>query len=274
MLSHKPSIEIQGHRGFKGLYPENSILAFEKAAEFGVDVLEMDICVSEDLKIVVSHEPYINPSICKMPDNGHNKDDLTLEYNLYKMSYDEISAFDCGSVYQEGFPLQKKIKASKPLLKEVFKRISPNYPEMRFNIEIKAHPQMDRIFTPEPKEYVNLVLEVIDSEGMQDQINLQSFDLRILEEIHRQNPTIELSLLVDSNESISEKLDALSFKPEIISPHFSLLNTTNVDKYQSDGFLIVPWTVNSFGDLQHMIDLGVNGIITDYPNRLKSLLVK
>ena len=273
MPEKKHSIEIQGHRGYKGLYPENTILAFEKAAEFGVDVLEMDLCVSSDKQVVVSHEPYMSHRICKTPENEYIDQDSVLKYNLYKMTYDEIAAFDCGSVYQQDFPLQKKIKASKPLLSEVFNKIGRTYPEMRYNIEIKAHPGMDGSFTPEPVEYVKLVLDVITAKGMTDRSNLQSFDIRILEQIHVQNPSVEIALLVDTNESISDKLKQLSFKPEIISPHYSLLNTATVKELKSEGYRIIPWTVNSLGNLNEMIDLEVDAIITDYPDRLKSLLM-
>ena len=273
MPDEKHSIEVQGHRGYKGLYPENTLIAFEKAAEFGVDVLEMDLCVSQDHKVVVSHEPYMSARICKTPEGQYINPDSALSHNLYKMSYADISAFDCGTVYHEDFPLQKKIRASKPQLSDVFERIYPNYPDMRYNIEIKAHPRMDGLFTPGPEEYVKLVLEVISTKGMDEQSNLQSFDLRILEEIKRQNPQMRIALLVDENESISDKLDALSFKPEIISPHFNLLNRDNVNKYRTEGYKIIPWTVNNLSDLNHMIDLKVDAIITDYPNRLKPLLM-
>ncbi|MBT8270464.1 MAG: glycerophosphodiester phosphodiesterase [Bacteroidia bacterium] len=267
-------IEVQGHRGFRGHYPENTIMGFKKAAELGVDVLELDICISKDRQVVVSHEPFMNPVICRTAEGNRITPESALNYNIYRMNYEQVRAFDCGTLPHPDFPEQRKIKVSKPKLSDVFDALIDDYPAMRYNIEIKADSRMDGIFTPEPKAYVDVVVSLLKAYQLEEKITLQSFDIRILEEIHDSAPEISIALLVDHNETMDDKLATLTFKPEIISPDFSLLNAQNVADYQDSGFLIIPWTVNSEDDLQRMIDARVDGIITDYPNHLLDLLNK
>ena len=143
---------------------------------------------------------------------------------------------------------------------------------INFNVEIKSLPEYYGEFTPHPNEYVTIVLEEIIQFGFIDKVNLQSFDLNILEEIKRQLPNIPVALLVDEDENIEAKLKSLSYKPKIISPYYKLLSSENVASYQGQGFAIIPWTVNAKSDMEKMIAMGVNGIITDYPNRLVNML--
>ncbi|NOY47467.1 MAG: glycerophosphodiester phosphodiesterase [Chlorobi bacterium] len=268
------SIDVQGHRGCRGLFPENSLPAFEKAIDLGVNTLELDLAISKDRKVVVSHEPYINKLFCL----NTLGEEITLEeekvYNLFKMNYQQIKAFDCGTKQYARFPNQQKTKTYKPLLSEVFDLAKKKNSNVKFNIEIKADPKYDNIYTPEPKEFVRLVLNLIEQYGVFESTNLQSFDIRILEEIKKQAPKMRLSLLVDENEIIEEKLSKLSFIPEIISPYFGLLDAKTITVYQSKEIQIIPWTVNSEKDMQLMIDYQVDGIITDYPNKLIEMLKK
>lgn len=265
-------IDIQGHRGCRGVLPENTIPAFKKAIELGVHTLELDVAISKDNVVVVTHEPYMNHEIALTPDGKEISENNEKSYNLYQMSFDSIQTFDVGLKKHPRFPDQEKIKAVKPSLSEVFNVSEALNGNIKYNIEIKAEPAYDNIFTPEPKTYVKLVLEVVKKHKLENRVNLQSFDIRILEEIKRQNPTMVLALLVDENEDIDAKLKSLSFKPEIISPYFKLLTKTNVKSYQNNGFLIIPWTVNEILDLKHVISLNVDGIITDFPYRLISIL--
>ncbi|GAA3785625.1 glycerophosphodiester phosphodiesterase family protein [Corallibacter vietnamensis] len=270
--SEKKTIGVQGHRGCRGLLPENTLPAFAKAIELGVQTLELDLAISKDKKVVVSHEPFMSRFYCLKP----NGDKITISqdkvFNFYQMPYDSIKQFDCGSMQHPRFPKQKNTNAFKPLLQDVFIKSDSLNPDIKYNIEIKASPEYDHVYTPAPKEYVALVLQVIQDNGVFDRCNLQSFDVRILEEIKKQAPTMKQALLVDENENIDEKLTSLSFKPEIISPYFELLNKTSVKHYQDLGFQVIPWTVNEISDMQTMINYKVNSIITDYPDRLLGLL--
>lgn len=265
-------INIQGHRGCRGLMPENSLPAFKKAIELGVHTIELDLAISKDKKVVVSHEPFMKSDYC-LDNNGNEiaKED-ELNYNFYQMSYDSIKMFDCGSKYFERFPQQEKVKVYKPLLSEVIELSESLNPNIYYNIEIKADLRYDTIYTPVPSEYVRLVLNVINKYGIANRVNLQSFDIRVLEEIKKQNTSIKLALLVDENEAIDNKLKSLSFSPEIISPYYRLITKASVKDYQKEGFQIIPWTVNTEEDMLSMIAFNVDGIITDYPDLLINIL--
>lgn len=266
------TIGVQGHRGCRGLLPENSLPAFEKAVALGVNTLELDLAISKDKQVVVSHEPFMSRFYCLKPNGEEISINQDLAFNFYEMDYDSIKLFDCGTKQHPRFPQQKNMKTYKPLLSEVFKLSDALNSEIRYNIEIKAKPEYDNIYTPEPKEYVALVLKVIDEYNIGERCNLQSFDIRILEEIKRQAPSMTQALLVDENEVIADKLNALSFKPEIISPYFQLLTKDVVAQYQKEGYSIIPWTVNEKEDMHTVISYGVNSIITDYPDVLIGIL--
>ena len=265
-------IDIQGHRGCRGLLPENSLPGFEKAIDLGVHTLELDIVISKDHKIVVSHEPFMNPIICYDYKGQSITDSLETHYNLYQMNYDDIKQFDCGLKFHPIYPDQEKLRTYKPLLSEVFDLVKSKKSNVKFNIEIKSEPNYYDVFTPQPKAYVKLVLDAIKKQDMTDLVNLQSFDVAILEEIKKQSPKMIVALLVEDNETIEEKLSKLSYQPEIISPHFKLLSSESVTDYQSKGFQIIPWTINEEKDIKQMIQWKVDGIITDYPDRLIKLL--
>jgi len=265
-------IDIQGHRGCRGLMPENTLPAFEKAIDLGVHTLELDLAISKDRKVVVSHEPYINSLFCldTLGNEIDSKTDKT--YNLYKMNYQEIKKYDCGTKYFSRFPKQQKIKTYKPLLSEVFEMVKAKNSKVKFNIEIKADPKYDDIYTPKPDEFVRLVLELINDYDVFELTNLQSFDLRILEEVKRQSPKMKVALLVAEFEVIKDKLSKLSYTPEIVSPYFKLIDKRIVKNLQAKNFQVIPWTINTVEDMQLMINYGVDGIITDYPDILIELL--
>lgn len=273
-MSCKPSsiIDIQGHRGCRGLLPENSLPAFKKAIEMGVHTLEMDLVVSKDKKVVVSHEPFMNSVICLDVNKKEIPPEEEWDYNLYQMNYEEIKIFDCGSKFHPDYPEQQKQTVYKPLLKEVFELSESLSESIKFNIELKSKVAYDDIYAPAPEEFVRLVLEVIDAYGMQKRTNLQSFDVRTLEAINRQAPRMRIALLIDEDEEINSKLKTLSFKPDIISPEYKLLTGSIVKDLQSMDYEVIPWTVNEEEDLKKVITMGVNGIITDYPDVLMDIL--
>ncbi|WP_230936424.1 glycerophosphodiester phosphodiesterase family protein [Psychroserpens luteolus] len=265
--------DIQGHRGYRGLYPENSLLGFKKALDLNIQTLELDVVISKDYEVVVSHEPFMSHEIALDPFGNEILKNNETTFNMYAMTYDSIKRYyDCGTKPHTRFPLQEKVKLSKPLLEEVIDLGEHKSNQtIRYNIEIKSKPEYDGIYTPQVNHFVQLVLNVIKSKGVENRVIIQSFDLRALEEAKRQNETIQIALLVDENESIATKLSALSFSPEIISPNFKLLNQQIISNYQEEGFKIIPWTVNEIGDINLMIDYKVDGIISDYPNRVLQL---
>ncbi|MGK0323122.1 MAG: glycerophosphoryl diester phosphodiesterase [Psychroserpens sp.] len=262
-------MDIQGHRGCRGLHPENSLPAFAKALALGVQTLEFDVVISKDHKVVVSHEPFMNHEIALDLLGNVITPQNELSFNVYAMPYDSIKLYDCGSKKHPRFPFQKNEKVYKPLLTEVIDLAENKANNTIFyNIEIKSKPEYDGVYTPELKDYVRLVIEVLETKGILDRAILQSFDLRALENIKIQNPNIQTALLVDENELIATKLEKLSFMPDIISPYFKLLDQQTVSKYQNDGIKLIPWTVNDVEDIKDMFLLKVDGIISDFPDRV------
>jgi glycerophosphoryl diester phosphodiesterase len=267
------TMDIQGHRGCRGLYPENSLPAFSKAIHLGVHTLELDVVISKDHKVVVSHEPYMNHEIALDVYGNEITKENELSYNLYEMPYDSIQMYDCGSKVHPRFPEQKKMKVYKPLLEDVIALgDSMTNKTIRYNIEIKSLPEYDGVYSPNVEEFVQLVVEVVRTKNISERTTLQSFDLRALEMIKQQVPDITIALLVDDNESIQQKMKALSFQPDILSPYFKLLTAESVREFQTKNLKVIPWTLNDISDMQQMIDFKVDGIITDYPDRLNTLL--
>ena len=272
--NQNPQVDVQGHRGCRGLFPENSLLAFEKAIDIGVNTLELDIAITKGNEVIVSHEPFISRFTCFNKEGSEIPYAMDMQYNLYQMSYEEIKLFDCGTKFLPDYPDQKKIKTYKPLLSEVFDLVKKKDSDVNFNIEIKSKPEYYGVYTPQPNDYVRLVLDEIETHQMFNRVNLQSFDLTILEEIKKQSPKMKVAILVDEDEKIEVKLEKLSYKPEIISPYFKLLSPELVAKYQSENFKIIPWTVNNKRDMAKMLRWKVDGIITDYPDRLMAFDIK
>ncbi|PKD18815.1 glycerophosphodiester phosphodiesterase [Salegentibacter salinarum] len=266
-------VQVQGHRGDRGNLPENSIPAFLSAVEKGADVLELDVVVSQDKKIVVSHEPVMLALYMLTPDGDSIAKENEKDYNLYKMDYDSIRKFDSGSRKNRLFPDQKSQKTYKPLLSEVIDTVE-NYiqvndlDEVKYNIEIKSSERNYGIFQPEPDEFVDLVMNIVVEKGIKDKVNLQSFDVHILQILNEKYPDTEVAYLV-SKEGIDKNLEKLEFVPDIYSPNYKLLKSKEVvDSIKERNMVLIPWTVNEEEDINRMLELEVDGIITDYPERV------
>jgi glycerophosphoryl diester phosphodiesterase len=264
----------QGHRGARGLAPENAIPAFLTALSFAkITTLELDVVISADGKVVVSHEPWLNAKIC-LDAKGHALNEKKKEeVNLYKMDYKEIIKCDCGSRGNPSFPEQKAIFAYKPLLSDVVnevrqyvKKVGKSMPQ--FNIEIKSGPSSDGIFTPEVNVFAEIVRKEIKKLKIQDISSIQSFDPRALRYLHKKDKELVLVYLVEKVEDVKQQIDLLGFTPAIYSPYFEKVTSATVDQCHKMGMKIVPWTVNDTEQMKKLILLGVDGIITDYPDRI------
>lgn len=270
-------LDIQGHRGCRGLLPENTIPAFIKALELGVTTVEMDVVISKDKQVVVSHEPYMSATICLLPNGQTMTKEEGKSYNLYEMTYDEIFAFDCGSKKHPKYPHQTLVSAQKPLLGVVIDTLEQmtailDREAVFYNIELKSDPKKDEISQPIPSEFVSLVLDIINQKGIASQVTLQSFDWRILREIKKQAPNVRIAQLVYNTKKASKNIAELGFAPDIYSPHYALVRKKTVRALQEQGIAVIPWTVNKEKDMRKMIKKGVDGIITDYPDKLLELI--
>ncbi len=268
-----PEFDWQGHRGARGLVPENSIPSFLKAVEYGMNTLEMDVGVSKDNIVVVSHEPWMTTRLCLMPDGSPIDKGGEGQYRFMYLNYDEIKQFDCGSKGLKRFPNQQKMKVHKPSLASVFEVVEEkikdeNLPQVAYNIEIKSHHTHDGEWTPPIEDFVKYVIETIEDSGIDPRrICIQSFDARPLQIINQKHPEYTLSWLVYNEKDYDQKLKELDFIPDVYSPNFEILNSITVKALQNKGMKVIPWTVNEISDMKNLIAMGVDGIITDFPDR-------
>lgn len=272
IVAAQTAVSIEGHRGARGHLPENTVPSFIKAIELGSDTLELDLVISKDKKVVVSHEPWFSHVISTAPDGKAITKENEKLHNIYAMNYAEVKKYDVGSRGNVQFPQQVPMKVYKPLLSEVFVAIdrytkSKKLPLVRYNVEIKSTPAGDGTGHPEPAEFASLVIAELVKYKMTDRAKVQSFDVRPLQEIKKRWPSQELSLLVGTKEPIEKSIERLGFKPDSYSPHFSLVDQSVVDYCIENKIKLVPWTVNEIADLEKMKQFKLDGIITDYPDR-------
>jgi glycerophosphoryl diester phosphodiesterase len=265
--------DIEGHRGCRGLLPENSIPAFIKALELGVNTLEMDVVITLDKQVLVSHDPFLSHEFCIGPDGRNITEGEERNFNLYKMSYEEIKKCECGLKPHPRFPLQKKISVSKPLLKDVVSTIESliekkGYKEVQYNIEIKSTPEGDNIFHPETEEFSDLLMEVLNEKNITQRTIVQSFDVRALKYLNTKYPGQMVSYLIENNLPPEENLNILGFTPDVYSPEYLLVDENLIKLGRKLKMKIIPWTINDLDTILKLKRKGVDGIITDYPNLL------
>jgi glycerophosphoryl diester phosphodiesterase len=273
---YTPKFDLQGHRGARGLRPENSIPAFIMALDSGVTTIELDLAITKDKKIIVSHEPWMSAAICIQPDGKSILEKDEKKFNIYQMTYDQVMQFDCGSKGNARFPGQEKIKMSKPLLEDVIIAVEDHIKsftqyEVDYNIEIKSSPEDDNKFHPAPEEFSDMVFNLIDQYLPLDRVVIQSFDFRVLKYWHEKYPQVRLAALIENKSSVDHNLNELGFKPSIYSPAFELLSRDDVKYLQKQKIRVIPWTVNEEADMKKVRDMGVDGFITDYPDRAGKL---
>ena len=268
------ALDWQGHRGARGLAPENTIPSFLKALEYPeVMTLELDVVVSADQQVVVSHEPWMSHHICTFPDGRLVTPAAEQALNLYEMSYETISAFDCGSRGHSLFPEQVAMAASKPTLAEVIAAVDAYCQERQralpsFNIELKSKPEWYNKMVPAPRAFARIVIDLIRDKELTGRCNIQSFDPQILKESRAYAPEIALALLVENTASMEDNIANLGFVPYAYSPHYRLVDGTLAARSRAMGMRLIPWTVNDLEEMQRLLKLGVDGIITDYPDRI------
>ncbi len=287
--SQTPKFDVQGHRGARGLMPENTIPAFLLALDSGVTTLEMDLAITKDKQVVVSHEPWMSAAYCLDPSGKAIKEKDEKRYNIFQMNYEEVRQWDCGSKGNPGFLEQKKMKISKPLLSDVIvasENHIKNFTkyEVDYNIEIKSTLEGDKKFHPKPEEFSDLVYNLIDQYLPWDRVIIQSFDMRVLKYWHQKYPNVRLALLIDNLKESKENLHELGFFPDIYSPDYHLLDKNEVvhlhaltptrilnSKQKVRSMRVIPWTVSDEKEMIELKAMGVDGIITDYPDRARKL---
>ncbi len=263
----------EGHRGCRGLMPENTIPAFKKAIELGITTLEMDAVITKDKKVILSHEPFFNHEITTKPDGSFINENDERSFNIYEMTYSQTTQFDVGSKPHPRFPLQQKIKAHKPKLLDVIdfseaytKELS--IPSVQYNIETKCLPATDNLFHPQPEEFVELIIAIVLEKKIEKRVIIQSFDIRSLQYLHKKYPSIRTSYLFEppSDKSIEAQIIELGFVPTIYSPDHTIVTQVLFDQCKKMGMQLIPWTVNDAETIKNLREMGIDGIISDYPD--------
>lgn len=262
-------VDIQGHRGARARLPENSIPGFVYATELGVSTLELDLISTASGDLIVSHEPWLNPSICLGPDGAALPPDSKL--SLYRLTADQIRSCDCGSLGHPRFPDQVPQPTHKPTLAEVIAAANAaSRPEgagpVQFNIEIKHEASRVGTYFPPAEEAARRAVTEIRRLGIADRTTLQSFSAEALEAVHAEAPEIRTSWLMEDELSVAEALALLTFKPDVYSPHHILLSPAEVAAAHAAGVAVVPWTVNEAGRMEELLTWGVDGLISDEPD--------
>lgn len=303
MISSAPAtaqvFDLQGHRGARGLLPENTLPAFQKAIELGVSTLELDVGVSKDGVVVISHDRALNPDITRDASGAY----LTTPVLVNRLTLAELKTYDVGRInpaspYAKRFPEQQPIDGTRmPALSTLFKQVKTLGSKVRFNIETKISPDQ-HTDTVSPAVFARKLLDVIREHGMQSRVTVQSFDwrtLQIIQELQRgQGKRVKTSCLTaqqpwtDNVTPVAGKKSWLGTVkaaehadvPDMVkaagcdtwSPYFADINAALVKKAQNLGLIVMPWTVNEPQDIEAVIGLGVNGLITDYPDRALPIL--
>lgn len=289
------ALDIQGHRGARGLAPENTLPAFARALGIGVSTLELDCAVTKDSVVVVSHDSTLNPDITRGPDGKWLEGEGPPIRNF---TYDELKRYDVGrikpgSAYEKRFPHQQPVDGTRmPRLADVFAlaRKAGNE-QVRFNIETKIsplHPER----TVSPEEFARAFIAVIRKERMEKRATLQSFDWRTLQIVQQEAPEITTVYLTAQQDFMNNLQADQSESPwtagfhvsryggsiprvvkaaggAVWSPYSGELTREQVREAQSLGLKVVVWTLNEPADMRRLIEWGVDGIISDYPDRLR-----
>lgn len=266
-----PVFYKEGHRGARGVMPENTIPSMKKAVDLGANILELDVHISQDGQVIVAHDPYINRDYSLLPNGDEIPEEDAKKYIFYQMDYAAIRSFDVGSKFHSGFPEQKKMHAYIPLLGELidsveqytsFKRLPP----VIYNIEVKSNPKFDGVYQPDPGKLIKMVMDVVNKKQLGGRFYIQSFDVRQIQEVHQHYPHVTIGFLTSDKNSFEDNISKIGFKPHIYSPHYKLATVDLINKCHKQGIKFVPWTVNTLEEMKALKAMGVDGIITDFPH--------
>ena len=288
------AFDLQGHRGARGLAPENTLPAFERALEIGVDTLELDIGMTADGVVVIAHDSYLNPAIARdaagqwLPGP---KGPLLKSLTLAQLQTYDVGRINPDTPYARTFNLQQPRDGTRiPTLAALFERVKAlRADKVRFNIETKINPiQPDE--TAVPEVMTGALLKVIRDAGMTRRVAIQSFDwrtLRLVQQLEPAIPTVYLTIQTANSDNLrgGEWTAGLKFADfgsapkmakagggAVWSPNGGAVTEALVKEAHSLGLRVIPWTINNPEDMERLIGWGVDGLITDYPDRLRTVM--
>jgi glycerophosphoryl diester phosphodiesterase len=294
------AFDLQGHRGARGLAPENTLEGFRKALEIGVTTLETDLAITKDGIVVLSHDRVLNPDITRGPDGAW----LTIHGPaINQLTLAELSRYDVGGIkpgtkYAQQFADQWHVGGARiPTLVELFALTKALGKTVRFNIEIKVSPDHPSE-APDPETFVRLVAKVVRDAGLGSRVTIQSFDWRTLIAVRKMAPEIE-TVCLTAQATLRDRVASEQRRPSpwlggldpaehggstprlvkaagcaTWSPRHAELTVEQVESAHAAGLKVVPWTINTPADMARAIDMGVDGLITDYPDRARKVMIE
>ena len=278
--SSNPKIEIQGHRGARSVRPENTLAGFKYTLENKIEVLEMDLSYTADRVLVVNHDAVINGTICLDP-NGQK---IVKDLDIHKMTVAEIQKYDCGTLINPRFPRQtpspkEKIPTFEDVLKLVKEHEKTQGMSFGLNVEIKVH---NKFITDNSQEIIKKIISLVKKYDLYERTVIQSFDINIIDQVRKLDSKIKTSFLIEQDfKSVLKALKVSSlgelakkYKFNILSPNHKLLSKAIVKELQAQGLQVIPWTANNVKEWQALLDMEVDGIITDDPVALREFLNK
>lgn len=279
MSSITHSFEIQGHRGARGVLPENTLAAFSAAIEAGANGIEMDLLMTQDDEIVIYHDFIVNSKLCTYLDGSAIREPRLIR----EMTLLEVKEIDCGRVQNPLFPRQKSLPGTTiPTLKELFNFIQsskqPNAKTVFLNLEIKADP-IHRDYTPPLDKLAQEIIRVVQESGFESRIYYSSFDFDLLSEIRKIDNKTPIGLIFDKNSLMQHGVNpadwvgyildaATNLQAKIISPNYKLLTPDNIQTMHAGGLRIMTWTINDIQRGRQLMEMGVDGIATDFPKEM------
>ncbi|HEY0611539.1 MAG TPA: glycerophosphodiester phosphodiesterase family protein [Chitinophaga sp.] len=270
-----PEFYKVGHRGTRGLMPENTVPAMIKGIETGANTIEFDVHITKDKQVVVYHDAHFTPSYTTMPDGSDISAADKDKYAFYQMDYANIRQFIIGEKPYPAFPEQQRLRSYAPTLSEMIDSVEAytkahHLPPVFYLLEIKSSEKTDGTEQPAPEEYMRILIGVKALQPLGNRLLIQSFDMRPLQVLHRTHPHIKLGFLTsDKKASFEQHLEQLGFTPFFYNPEYHLVTPELVNKCHAKHINIVPWTVQDPAEMKKLATTGVDGIITDYPNRLQ-----
>lgn len=266
--AQKNSIQWFAHRGYLGLHPENTIKGMKKALHYKSTVLEMDLVITKDKQVVVSHDVMLNHKIT-LDSNGLELP-VDQKIAIYKRTYREIKTYDVGTKLNSAFPQQIRYKAHIPLFSELIDSVESYVKENglqkpTYFIETKSKFDADSNYQPSPEEFIDLIMTVVLDKGIQDRVIVQSFDPRTLQVLHRKYPEIPLAFLTRRGTNMKANLEWLGFIPTYYSAKPELINKEFMKKCRKIGMLPIVGVFTDYKEFLHLKKLGVRGFIADYP---------
>ena len=264
------AFDLQGHRGARGHAPENTLAGFERALAIGVDTLELDVGVTRDGVVVIHHDRRLNPDVARGVDGKWVSAPAP---TIYSLSYAELARYDVGRIrpgsdYARRFPHQQPIDGARiPRLSDLW----PIAPRVRFNIETKLVPEAPEETLP-PEPFARAVIAEVRRAGVAPRTTIQSFDFRTLAVVQREAPEIRTAYLTSGQRGDAVAKSVHALQGTIWSPNYQDLDPVALAAARGFGLKVIPWTVNEPADIARVLAMNVDGLISDYPDRVRQAL--